>query len=73
MPDLCHGCGREIVPLQDARYTGREPEECWHYGCWEKGRPEPTNMRTLAAEMATNIERVNRAMNRVRRVLRDKG
>lgn len=53
MTDLCHGCGQPIVPLVNARYTGREPEEHWHYGCWSKDRPPPTNMKTIAAELAT--------------------
>lgn len=70
MPDLCHKCGKPIVPHEEPRYTGREPEETWHYKCWKVGRPEPTNRSTLAADMAATLERGQRALDALKRRLR---
>lgn len=70
MVDKCRGCGRPIVPHEDPRYTGREPEEFWHYSCWEKTRPEPTNTQTLGAQMATTIRKAERALDELRDGLR---
>lgn len=66
----CRGCGREIIPLVSPRYTGREPEEHWHYSCWELKRPEPTNISTLGAEMATTMLKAQRALDDLKRRLR---
>lgn len=69
MADFCQGCGLAIVPLVDPRYTGREPEEHWHYECWSKDRPEPTNTSDLRAQLATTL-RAERALENLRRSLR---
>lgn len=43
MTDVCTGCDRAIRK-GEARYTGREPNQCWHYVCHEtvvkKGQPK---------------------------------
>lgn len=70
MTDNCRGCGHPIVPLVDARYTGREPDEHWHYECWSKDRPPPTNLTDLRAQIATTALRAEDALNRLRRSLR---
>ena len=31
----CCACGRPIVP-GETRWAGREPQEFWHYACWER-------------------------------------
>lgn len=68
--DKCHGCGKPIIPNEDPRYTGREPEEFWHYACWEKTRPAPTNTTNLAAQIATTIANAENALNELRKALK---
>ena len=37
--DICTGCGKPIIPNEEARYTAREfrnPPEYWHYDCFQK-------------------------------------
>jgi hypothetical protein len=70
---ICNGCLQLIVPLKEPRYTGREPEEHWHYKCWEIGRPEPTNVQTLAAQLATSTLKVERAFGELKRRLKSVG
>lgn len=68
--DNCHGCGKPIIPNEDPRYTGREPEEHWHYSCWDKTRPPPTNLSDLRAQLATSIIRAENALDELRKVLK---
>jgi len=35
---VCKGCGEKIDD-GDSRYSGREPDEYWHYRCWKKQDP----------------------------------
>lgn len=37
MTDICKGCTKPIQ-AGEARYTGKEPDECWHFDCHDQRR-----------------------------------
>lgn len=37
MTDICKGCTKPILS-GEARYTGKEPDECWHFDCHDQRR-----------------------------------
>lgn len=67
MSTICKGCGKKIIPNVDPRYTGREPEEYWHWDCHEAVKEKYESTRS---EIPAAIERLDNALARLRSVMR---
>lgn len=71
--DICRGCGRPIVAHEEPRYMGREPDEHWHWSCFQphRGTLADTNLSDIRAQLATAVENVERAFEKLKAGLRD--
>lgn len=61
---ICKGCGSAFI-AGEPRWTGNEPEEHWHWNCYDRA-----NRASHLAQVNAAMDKFNGPVERVRRALR---